>query len=528
MKPPAWLPVVALELRRTARRAATWRWRFGVAAAALVTLWAIARTLELRFRPAAELGPALFTALSWVAALYCLVFGATAGADSLSAERREGTLPLLFLTGLRARHILAGKFAATSLNVLYGLLGLLPLLVLPLMLGGVDGGRVLAVGAALVNLLFCLIAASLVVSALATSERQAVTSAVLAGIAWTIGLPLGQLALAEFLGERGFLLALGLLSPLAPLGNVLAGARWPVTPEFLAGLGVTHLLGWALLGLAGGLLRRAASGRAASAAVRPSLDQQLFTPANPRERHAFRRALLDLHPLVWLAERHPGAARYGAIFVGAVVVILAFGAARYGASSFSGLAFLPIVFSIHLTLLAWSTTLGCQRAVEDRRSGALELWLSTPLTDAELLRGHWLVLRRLFLRPIGVLVAGQVALGWLFFEEWWLQQLILAAALVLPLDMAAASLLALRFGLTAPSVNQAAGRVFLLVPGAGLLAGALLQGAATALLGAGFFPWFWAAGCAAVDLLAIVLVRRGLLGRLRETVALAGGAAARP
>lgn len=528
MKPPAWLPVVALELRQTARRPATWRWRFGVAAVALAALWLATSSFASRAgMPASMLGQVLFELLAWVAAMYCLLFGATAGADSLSAERREGTLPLLFLTGLRARDILAGKFAAASLNVLYGLLGLLPLLAVPLLVGGVSPVRVAALGLALVNLLFGMIAVSLAVSALVTSERQAVTSAVLAGIAWAVGLPLLHLAIADFLDRPQMAGLLTYTSPLAPVAVTLAGPAEQFSAEYLTGLGLSHALGWGLLFAAGALLRRAIHGRQATAAVRPTLDQQLFQPASAQERHAFRRSLLDLHPLVWLAERHPGSARYGAIFVGAVVLILASGAAKYGASSFSGVAFLPIVAAVYFVLLAWSTALGCQRAVEDRRSGALELWLSTPLTDAELLRGHWLVLQRLFLKPIAILVVGEIALAWLFFEDRWLRQVIVAAALVLPLDMAAASLLALRFGLTAPNVNQAAGRVFVLVPGAGLVAGFVLQGAATALLGARFNPWLWAAGFVLVDVLIIALVRRELLGRLRETVAVAGGATAR-
>jgi hypothetical protein len=182
--------------------------------------------------------------------------------------------------------------------------------------------------------------------------------------------------------------------------------------------------------------------------------------------------------------------------------------------------------------------------VEDRRSGALELWLSTPLTDGDLLRGHWLILRRLFLTPVAWLVAGEVALAWLFFEDAWLRRTLVAAALVLPLDMAAASALALRFGLAARNVNQAAARVFLIVPGAGLLAGAAVQAAVLVLAGlllnpvfwdqglvavsAGrwLHPGFWAAGMAVLDVAVLAWVRRDLHGRLRELAVAAHGARA--
>ena len=46
-------------------------------------------------------GKLIFTYLSWLAFIYCLVEGARTAADCLSQEKREGTLGLLFLTDLR-------------------------------------------------------------------------------------------------------------------------------------------------------------------------------------------------------------------------------------------------------------------------------------------------------------------------------------------------------------------------------------------------------------------------------------------
>jgi len=498
MKPPAWLPVVDRELRAAARRPATWRWRTA-AAANLPTRMSRARS---------------------------------------PVRKSSGSVP-------SRRSALSASPAAASLNVLYALLGLLPLLAVPLLLGGLPAADVALAALALLNLLFGTLAVSLLASCFTLGERQAVSTAVLAAAGWAVGVPLGALALAELLGGvwRQPVALLALTSPLAALaGGTLPGlAGGPRDLAFT--LALSHALGWGCLAAAAVRLRRDVTGRERNAGtVRAPLEHRLFTPADRAGREAFRRGLLDLHPMVWLAERHPGAARYGAIFVGAVILILASGAAKYGASAFSGLAFLPIVLAIHLTLLAWSTSLGCQRAVEDRRSGALELWLSTPLTDADLLRGHWLLLRRLFLAPVTWLVAGEIVLAWLFFDERRLQRTLIAAALILPLDMAAASALALRFGLTAKNVNQAAARVFLLVPAAGLLAGAALQllanglhellladpqprgrSAAAARPGAFAPPWIWIAGTALFDLGVLAWVRRDLHGRLRELAVAAHG-----
>ena len=45
-----------------------------------------------------------------------------------------------------------------------------------------------------------------------------------------------------------------------------------------------------------------------------------------------------------------------------------------------------------------------RQLAEDRRQGALELLLSTPLTVKDILRGQWLALRRQFLGPVAVVL----------------------------------------------------------------------------------------------------------------------------
>ena len=59
------------------------------------------------------------------------------------------------------------------------------------------------------------------------------------------------------------------------------------------------------------------------------------------------------------------------------------------------------------TLFAWQA---CEFFASSRRSGALELLLSTPLRDDDILRGQWLSLRRTFLEPLMFLLV-VLALG---------------------------------------------------------------------------------------------------------------------
>src|SRR5207244_6229372 len=82
-------------------------------------------------------GRYLFRALFGFAFVYCLFIGARLTADCLSEEKRDGTLGLLFLTDLKGYDVVFGKLAATSVNSIYALLAILPVISLPVQLGGV-------------------------------------------------------------------------------------------------------------------------------------------------------------------------------------------------------------------------------------------------------------------------------------------------------------------------------------------------------------------------------------------------------
>src|SRR2546422_2383449 len=146
------LPIVSRELRVAARRRSTYTLRLLAAAAAFsVILWLC--LFPTPGQPPTALGKSLFTDLSILAFAYCLLIGPFITADSISSEKREGTLGLLFLTDLRSFDVVLGKWAATSLAGFYGLLAVLPSLAIPLLVGGVTPGEygrtALAVGNAM-------------------------------------------------------------------------------------------------------------------------------------------------------------------------------------------------------------------------------------------------------------------------------------------------------------------------------------------------------------------------------------------
>src|SRR6185295_17312104 len=93
-------------------------------------------------------------------------------------EKREGTLGLLFLTDLKGYDIVFGKIVATSLNVVYGMLALFPIMAIPLLAGGVTGAEFWRVVMVALNNLFFSLAVGLFCSALSRDERKAMILAV--------------------------------------------------------------------------------------------------------------------------------------------------------------------------------------------------------------------------------------------------------------------------------------------------------------------------------------------------------------
>lgn len=156
------LPVINRELRAEARHAFTY-WLRVIGAGAVI---AVACFFILMHGFRVDEGAILFAQLHGTlhGALWIMV--PLLAADCISRERREGTLGLLFLTPLRARDIVLAKSLAHGLRAATLLLAVLPVITLPLLIGGVSWRQ--AVASLLLNAAaLCLaLAAGLVASAL--------------------------------------------------------------------------------------------------------------------------------------------------------------------------------------------------------------------------------------------------------------------------------------------------------------------------------------------------------------------------
>src|SRR2546426_9114768 len=192
------LPIVARELRVASRHRSTYWLRTGAALALIIVGTWLFLMMQRETVPPHEIAQVLFGILTGGAVLYGLFVGGLSTADCLSEEKREGTLGLLFLTDLKGYDVVFGKLAASSLNAFYGALAVVPMLGVPLLMGGVTLGEFGRMALVAVNTLFFSVALGIGVSALSRSALKAVLTTLLLVFVFTALLPASGACLAYF------------------------------------------------------------------------------------------------------------------------------------------------------------------------------------------------------------------------------------------------------------------------------------------------------------------------------------------
>lgn len=397
------LPVVQRELQVAARSAGV-RWQRFVAVALGVMVFALIVVIS-RQTPRAVAGP-LFHTLASVLWIMAWLSGPLFTTDALTREKREGTLGLLLLTDLRGYDIVLGKLAATAMHQVMLLAGVLPVLALPMALGGIAPSESWRVMASLLLTQGLSLAAGLFFSTVCRTFWQA--------LSWTLG-SLGLLTLLPPAIDWGFRAA-GIWVPdflqaLGPLGLTLCGvsefqrthptaaAQWATGAFQVIGIMVLAISGAAVL--LGRRLDDAETARAAAARSTPPHSLAGW-------RHIHWREWLDENPYYWLeracrAEKRPfGSVAWIAIGVsGAAATLMAY-ENRWGQAGFGWL--FPTVAILGAFLATQCVKLGLlmaatRRLGDDLRTGGLELLLTTPLTPAEIVAGCRLALTAEF-RPV--------------------------------------------------------------------------------------------------------------------------------
>jgi ABC-type transport system involved in multi-copper enzyme maturation permease subunit len=392
------LPVIERELRTAARQPFTYHVRVLGVLALLAVLVMFGLHGDLGPEVGGQLLSGLHAALFF--AIWLLVSLLTA--DCISRERREGTLPLLFLTPLKAHDIVWAKGTAHGLRALTLWLAVAPILGLCLVVGGVGWAEMTI--SVLVN--FSSICLATAAGLLASARSRA----------WTRALALAGCLAIFFLIL--FLLALSIAIPdiSAP---AFARSFVPRDPEPSVGLGFVLALGWEEAWQ--GLLSRRAPGaasvigdyvllalcsmgflllavRLAAWIVKRSWQEQ---PASARVlwwkdlffkptvlRHVLRRWLhweLQRNPIGWLERRSWSGRLVVWSWLAVVVCIyssLFTNPGMYQRGFHELQTFLAILLAISIAISA----AGSFR--RERETGVLELLLVAPLREWQIIAGR--------------------------------------------------------------------------------------------------------------------------------------------
>jgi ABC-type transport system involved in multi-copper enzyme maturation permease subunit len=400
------LPLVERELRVAARLRRTY-WTRAIAAGVLTVVAMAMLVFGVLSSFHSQVGKAMFHTLSYLTMLLCFLEGARRTADCLSSERREGTLGLLFLTDLRGYDVVLGKLAATSLNGVYSLLALLPILALSLLMGGVTQAEFWRMSLALLSILFLSLCIGIWASAYNRVERQAL--GITLGFMLAVGL--GPL----LVGQAG----LDSISPVTAYRTSFEAVYKVAPSSYWNSILITHGLSWVLLVWAS-LVLPGRFQRDFASTSQPGWWKRWFqgNPGKPEQRTALRTRQLNINPAYWLASRNTGQALPIYLLTLAIILLFAF-FVWVNKINWMG-AYLFCVVAINFLLKTWVAGQSCRCLAEARQNNALEMLLSTPLTVEDIIRGQVLALKRAFLLPILLIFSieiGVLLLGIFFLDN---------------------------------------------------------------------------------------------------------------
>jgi len=427
------LPVIVRELRAEARHSLNYWLR--VLGAAVMLVMAVLVDVSLDGNIGGKGGvmfgvlqPTLFN-LIWLLApiMTC---------DSISRERREGTLGLLFLTPLRPVDVGVAKALSGILRAFTLILAILPVIAIPLLLGGVSGQDLLRAALMDAMALIGAIAAGLLASSRCREfSRAALLSLLFAVLALLI---LGNVQIAWFLhqmfaGNLGpiptepmpvwVFVAFVTVGPWVVCSNVAEiwqQVQMATNPKLLWICVGQVLFAFLLLLVTLGLLNRNLRQLSVETGLTarqvwwwktfctPRLFKRTFTRVN--------RGLLNRNPIGWLQRRTWTArvATWG--WLGALVSVEAFLVTfnnNVGAASWNDLMEAqPFIAALLGVGVAFSAADSFRR---ERETGALELLLVTPLTVRQVIVGRLFGLWGQYLPVFVLLIA-----TWWYTTSWQL------------------------------------------------------------------------------------------------------------
>jgi ABC-type transport system involved in cytochrome c biogenesis permease component len=379
--------------------------RFFAAGGMVLFTWILLASNSTTLRPD-QLAEGLFLVIASSCFIYALLAGALHTTDSLGYERREGALGLLFLTDLEGYDVVLGKFVATSIHSVFALVATLPVMAIPILLGGVTVGQFWRMSEVLVVTLVMSLSIGMFWSTVSKDLRDSVlgtlgTMATLMGasyfVEWLVRRATraahpGWLSISPF---RAFYLALDENRVLAGASEHFSNALfWQLGLGFVSLIAASVILGrhWRTMALWG-------------AEVRTSDSVVSWSAEDPRYfigwRHIRWQHWLDANPYYWLARvtRPPEILLRWIMVSGttlaAALLILSLNGPQAAKERF-GFVAIAVVGLMHLGVKFIGALASTKNIQDDRNSGALELMIVSGMRPEDVLIGHRMALQRQF------------------------------------------------------------------------------------------------------------------------------------
>lgn len=411
--------VIQRELRELARQKALYGLRLLGGGVMMVLLWLAWERAEPG--PGTS-GRGFFLGLNRLLFLGLWLVGPILTADCLSREKREGTLGLLFLTPLRPVDVVVGKAFSQSARAFLFVLATLPVMVIPVLLGGVvwkDALRMLFLQLAALGLA---LAAGLAASSLTLTwwraRLLAFVFALGAGLLFVFlhlsvqVIPMHLAAVAKgdtrslvdgYLGSARSLFARSGLGQVGGFDQLWHD--WPGVPTSTSSVQFAALVWIASWLLVGVIVYAAALGVRRTWRLEPPSSGRLAAERALVEvrfgrRHWKSRRIraLDRNPIRWLESRSWDARVSGWLLAGAALLASVL---TMDGFSWRGSSLYLLLRPALIGVMAFAATASFRG---ERESGALELWLVTPLSPRMILRGRLAGLLARCAGAFGVLV----------------------------------------------------------------------------------------------------------------------------
>jgi ABC-type transport system involved in multi-copper enzyme maturation permease subunit len=367
---------------------------------------------------------------------------------------------------LKGYDIVLGKLVAGSLNSFYSVFAVLPMMAIPLLLGGgLTLGEFIRMTLVVIDALLFSLALGMCVSSMTRSAHRSASMSVLILLFFVALVPaLGVMVTSV---TKGKAVHWFFLAPSIGFSYYTAfDAPYKLGKfEFWTSLGIIHAISWLGLLVASIVTRRSWQDKQDRRSLLPWSERwPLWTQGSSLKRSAFRRQLLDINPILWFAARIRSRTAAVWVFLGVSAVIWFSAWFKFKREWLNEAVYVTTAILLNLILRYWLAGEATRSFAEHRKSGALELLLSTPLSVNELLRGHGLAMRKMFMGPVLVALGVETLFMFATLHEavpdeertFWLA-LWMSGMLMLVADLVALHWVGMWQGLTAKNPIRAAG-----------------------------------------------------------------------